>query len=287
MLALLTLMTVLWAGNFIVGKIALREFSVPVLIWFRLLISTVLLWAIFAMTGGRDEFTRLLREWKALAAVGVTWVVLNQLFYAAGIKNTSAAHASVISALAPVWVLILATLMGLERFSRGKIVGLAVCLGGVAILTNLRPVHAGPGPSLKGDLLSLTSSMAFATGTVLGKKLTPRFGAVGINAMSYSVGVLVVAPLALRELPSTHLANVSATAWLALTYMAVGSSVLAYIVYFWAMRTAGATRVAAFSYLQPPIVTVMGMAFLHESLSLPETACGAIILAGVFLTERG
>jgi drug/metabolite transporter (DMT)-like permease len=105
--------------------------------------------------------------------------------------------------------------------------------------------------------------------------------------MSYSIGVLLVAPLGVHDLLSADLAKISSTGWLALTYMAVGSSVLAYIVYFWAMRTAGATRVAAFSYLQPPLVTLMGMAFLHEHLSGPETACGAVILAGVFLTERG
>jgi drug/metabolite transporter (DMT)-like permease len=287
MIVLLSVMTLLWAGNFIVGKIALREFSIPLLIWFRLILSTILLWIIFAMSSGREELGRLFREWRALAWVGLTWVVLNQLFYAAGIKYTSASHASVISALSPVWVLIFASMTGLERFSRGKILGLAVCLSGVVILTNLRPTHPGPGPSLKGDLLSLGSSLAFGIGTVLGKKLTGRFGAVAINAMSYSFGVLLVAPLGAHDLLSTDLTKISSTGWLALTYMAVGSSVLAYIVYFWAMRSAGATRVAAFSYLQPPLVTLMGMAFLHEHLSGPETACGAVILAGVFLTERG
>ncbi len=287
MIVLLTVMTLLWAGNFIVGKIALREFSISLLIWLRLILSTGLFWVIFAISSGREELGRLGREWRALLWVGLTWVVLNQLFYAAGIKYTSAAHASVISALSPVWVLIFASLAGLERFTRGKILGLTVCLSGVAFLSNLRPSHSGTGPSLKGDLFSLCSSLAFASGTVLGKKLTGRFGAVGINAMSYSVGVLLIAPLGIRDLWSADLTKVSSSGWLALTYMAVGSSVLAYIVYFWAMRSAGATRVAAFSYLQPPLVTLMGMAFLHEHLSWPETACGAVILAGVFLTERG
>jgi drug/metabolite transporter (DMT)-like permease len=287
MLVLLTVMTLLWAGNFIVGKIALREFSIPLLIWFRLLLSAILLWIIFALSSGREELARLRSEWRALALVGLFWVVLNQLFYAAGIKYTSAAHASVISALAPVWVLIFASLSGLERFSRGKILGLTVCLSGVVMLTNLRVAPGGRGPSLKGDLFALGSSLAFGMGTVLGKRLTGRFGAVGINAASYLVGVVLVAPLGLHDLLATNLAKISSSGWLALTYMAVGSSVLAYIVYFWAMRSAGATRVAAFSYLQPPLVTLMGIAFLHEHLSGPETACGAVILAGVFLTERG
>ena len=69
--------------------------------------------------------------------------------------------------------------------------------------------------------------------------------------------------------------------------MALFPSVVAYLIYYHALAHMTASRVSAFSYLQPVFASLMGLFILGESLGAPVIAGGAVILAGVYLAERG
>jgi drug/metabolite transporter (DMT)-like permease len=70
-------------------------------------------------------------------------------------------------------------------------------------------------------------------------------------------------------------------------YMAVFSSIVAHVIYYWALSHLPASRVASFSYLQPLVATVLAVPALGEPVTPPVVAGGALVLAGVWLTERG
>jgi drug/metabolite transporter (DMT)-like permease len=70
-------------------------------------------------------------------------------------------------------------------------------------------------------------------------------------------------------------------------YMAAFSSVAAYLIFYYGLQYIPATRMSAFSYLQPPIATTMSWMLLGERVTLPLVAGGLVIFAGVYLTERG
>ena len=65
------------------------------------------------------------------------------------------------------------------------------------------------------------------------------------------------------------------------------TSVVAYLIYYWALAQAEASRVAIWSNLQPVLTAVLAWAIYGESLTAPFLAGGAMVLAGVVLTERG
>jgi drug/metabolite transporter (DMT)-like permease len=83
------------------------------------------------------------------------------------------------------------------------------------------------------------------------------------------------------------MAHISTAAWLSMLYMALCSSVLAYLIYYYALAQISASRVSAFSYLQPVFATAMGVAILGERLDASVMAGGVVILCGVWLAERG
>lgn len=281
-------MVVIWSGNFIIGKIALREFPALSLTTLRVVLSALILWPVFLARMPEGEWARLWQERKRLLWLAVFGVTLNQFFFVSGLKHTSVAHASIVVSLTPVMVLIVARLHGLERFTVLKVVGLCICMIGVTILTLSRhPLTQGTPASVLGDVGVAASSLCFAYFAVMGKEIISRFSSISLNTVAFTIGALTLLPAAAPEIWRGGLAGHSLQAWLALAYMAVCASVIGYLIFYWALSQIAATRVTALSYIQPVLVAVMGFFWLGERLTMPEIAGAAVILAGVAMTERG
>jgi drug/metabolite transporter (DMT)-like permease len=69
--------------------------------------------------------------------------------------------------------------------------------------------------------------------------------------------------------------------------MALFPSLVCYLIYYYALKFIAASRVSAFSYLQPLLATVMAVMVLGEEVTGGLAAGGALILSGVFVAERG
>lgn len=283
---LIATMVLLWSANFIIGKVAVREFPVLTLSGLRVMLAAAILLAFFTARNGLAGFAVLRREWKLMALLGLFGVVFNQVFFIAGLKYTSVAHSSLIISLSPVFVLVIARLHRLEELSTMKIAGLAMSMAGVAVLAGERGGQ-GPGPSLLGDLLAIAGSIAFAYYVVIGKEVTPRFDSLSMNTFTYALGALMLAPVTVGGLLRGGAGGVSGKAWLAMVYMAACASVAAYVIFYYALRFVSATRMTALSYLQPVLATLLGLFLLKEPITTRLLVGAAVVFAGVYLTEKG
>jgi drug/metabolite transporter (DMT)-like permease len=285
--ALIALMIFGWSGNYVAGKIALREFPPLLLTSWRALFAGALIlpawWWERRRGGGRWTW----REAPALLALGLLGVTLNQTLFVFGLSRTSVAHAAIFANLTPITVLLLASAGGLERFTAGKLGGMAVALGGVALLKTLEP-HArnAPAASLAGDLLIFAGGLAFALFTVFGKPVTKRHSAITVNTFAYVAGALVMAPVAAWQSARFPMASITLKAWGALLFMALFSSVISYLIYYWALGRMAPSQISKFSYFQPPAATALGVIVLGEQVTWALAVSAAGIFAGVFLTER-
>jgi len=70
-------------------------------------------------------------------------------------------------------------------------------------------------------------------------------------------------------------------------YMAIFSSAVAYVFYFWLLRYLEASKLAAFTYLLPVVATILGILILGENGSWGQVLGGALALSGVYWTESG
>lgn len=282
--ALLGLMVLFWSFNFIVGKVVLREFPPLLAGGLRIAGAGALMLPIYAF-GDRRRVRPERSDLWLLLGLGVIGIAMNQVLFLLGLKSTTVAHAALIFGLSPILVLLVAAAAAQERITARKLVGMLVALAGVLVL-QVRSSN-GTAATLAGDLLVLAGAIAFALFTVFGKPLTPRYGTVLMNTIGYVVGTVVLSPVIVYEASRFPFGKVSLEGWAGLGYMALFPSVVCYLIFYYALRRLAASRLVALAYLQPLLATLMAIPLLGERVTPGLVAGGALVLAGVWVTERG
>ncbi len=224
-----------------------------------------------------------------LLVLGAIAVPLNQGLFLVGLARSSPGHAALMYALTPIFVFLIARARLGEPASFAKLAGITIAFGGVLVVLLARGVMAfrGDGSPLLGDLLILGGVAAWAVYAVWGKPYAERYGAVTFTGLSLGFGTLLYLPLGLVASQARDFTRLSAGGWTAVLYLIVVTSVVCYVIFYWAMARAEASRVAIWSNLQPVLTALLAWLVYGERLTAPFLAGGAMVLAGVVLTERG
>lgn len=285
---MISIMVMFWSGNFVVAKIALREFPPLLLAGLRISIAGGLMVPLYWWERRRTTDKWSPGDLPLLIGLGVFGVALNQVFFVFGLNRTSVAHASIIIGLTPIIVLLMAAAAGQERITGRKFAGLGIALCGVGLLKlyEVKPASGG-GPTWAGDAFVMLAVTAFALFTVFGKGATLRHSSITVNAFAYIGAAIFMAPLTLWQSGRFSFSPVTVAGWASVCYMAAFPSVLCYLIYYYALTNMMPSRVSAFSYLQPPLVTVMGIFFLREHITIALVLSALVIFSGVWLAERG
>ena len=278
-------MTFLWALNFVIAKFAVREIPAIVTAGLRtalagLMIAPIYYWERRAKRGTSWNMADV----PMLLLLGMFGVALNQVFFVIGIGGTSVAHAAILIGMTPILVLLIASAIGQESIRIVKLVGMAIALGGVVAL-QLAP-SKGAGTSLRGDFFILLASITFAVFTVMGKRVAANFDSITVNTFAYVGGGVMLLPVTMWQSSGFAFGRVSWIAWASLVYMAAFPSVLCYLIYYYALGHITASRVSAFSYLQPLLATGLAIPFLGETPTSSLILGGSLVLLGVFVAAR-
>lgn len=291
---LIAIMVLAWSGNFVVAKYALDELPPFALLFLRVLFSNALLLSIYLSSRQHrqkpvqrgDPSTSLRAGWRDFALLGLFGVAMNQTGFTVGLSQTTVAHSALIISLTPIFVLVLATRMKLESFTALKVVGMALSFTGVAVLVSEYGFGSNS-PTFTGDLLTLGGSIAFALYTVYGKRVSERYDTLTFNTFTYLAGAVVVLPLTSWQLFDLDWQAVTWRGWLGVAYMAVIASVAAYMIFYYALARISASRLVAFSYLQPVLATLLALLLRGEKVTGHLLLGGVLVLLGVSLAERG
>ena len=273
----------LWGLNYSFAKMAVEEIDPLAVALVRVVVATPLFFLALAREGAA-RFT--LADLKTALPLGLSGVLANQIFFITGIRRTTPSHSSLVVALLPITVLLLANRMLGERLTPMKTLGMLVALAGI-VLISLGDGWTFSRETLAGDFLTFCGVCAFAYYTVAGRTLVPRFGALRASALAFLIGgaamVPFVAPAALRQ----DWSAVTRSGWVGLAYVVLVGTVACYFLYYWALGRIESGKVAAFMYLQPVVAGVTSYLLLGETLRGHFLLGGAAILSGVFLAERG
>lgn len=283
---LIAVMVLAWSCNFIVAKAALKELDPLTLLSLRVLFSNIILLGLYFGRGMHRKRPLEEGDWRWFALLGLFGIAGNQTGFTVGIAFTTVSHSALIISITPILVLILATRMKLETFTTMKIIGMAISFAGVAILMSEHGIDTRD-PSFLGDLVTLAGSICFALYTVYSKRVAARYDTLSLTTFTYLFGGGFVFLFTGREFVQVNWLAVSWKGWLGAFYMAAAASVLAYLIFYYALTKISASRVIAFSYLQPVIVTVLGVLLLDDRITPHLLGGGALVLIGVALAERG
>jgi drug/metabolite transporter (DMT)-like permease len=280
---MLGLMLLLWSLNYVAGKIALRHLDPISLACFRMELAAVIMLAIYY---SRPRRPLRMRELWPFAYLGFFGVVVNQGLFTVGLNYTTSNHSAVIIAIGPIIILLLARAMKLEALTAAKMAGMAVAFAGVFLLEaeNGSPARS---PFLLGDLITLGGTIGFSIYAVLGKRVASEYDAITMNTFNCVAAASMLLPLSIRQGIHLDWHAVGWPAWLGMIYMAAGSSVAAYTIFYWILRYMSASRIGAVSYFQPIAVIMLSAAFFGESPTRNLLLGTALVLVGVYLAERG
>jgi drug/metabolite transporter (DMT)-like permease len=293
------LIVAIWAVNFLAAKIGLRHLPPLAMASFRVVIAGAAMLPAYLLCRRLTSFVEAreaqrrgfsARDYWTFGYLGFFGVTVNQVCFTVGLRYTSVGHASVIIGTGPVYILVLAVLMRLERWTWRKASGMAIGLSGVSLLA-AKSGMSTHSPTLLGDFITLCGSLGFAMYAVLGKRVAGKYDALTMTAYNHFAGALIVLPLAIHQAlrigPADKWRAIPWESWAATAYMALFGSAVAYILYFWLLRYMAASQVSAFTYLLPVTATVLGIVFLGEPVSPGQIAGGALALAGVYWIESG
>lgn len=286
-------MVACWSFNFIIGKVGLRYIPPLTLASFRVILAAVIMLPVFWLArrvGSSPARAFARRDFWTFAYLGLLGVAGNQFCFTVGLSYTTVGHSALIMAMGPIFILLLARLQGLEALTLRKVLGVATAFAGVTVLAAEHGLSLRSA-TLRGDLITLTGSVAFSIYTVLGKKVAAEYDSVSMNTFNYIAGAVVILPLAMRQARGLSRdgswGQIGWPGWVALVYMAVCASVVAYLIYFWVLRHMTATRLAALSYLHLVLTPVLGILLLGERVTGHLVIGGALALGGVGLLELG
>ena len=285
-----------WAGNFIAAKIGLRSLPAFAMASFRVVLAGIAMVPIYFLCSRLPVFAEAAafrrqgfsaRDLWVFLYLGFFGVTVNQTCFTVGLHFTSVSHAAVIVGLGPIYILILAVLFRMERATGHKVVGMLIALFGVAVLASENGISLHSS-SLAGDAITMTGSLGFAMYVVLGKRVAGKYDSLTMTAFNHFAGALIVLPLAISEaahFSAADFRNVPWQAWAAVIYMAVISSAMAYVFYFWLLRYLEASQLSAFTYLLPVLATILGILWLGEKGSWGQVLGGVLALGGVYWIE--
>jgi drug/metabolite transporter (DMT)-like permease len=165
---------------------------------------------------------------------------------------------------------------------------MAIALVGIVVMASENGLSAHSA-SLLGDAIVMTGSIGFAIYAVLGKRVAGNYDTLTMTAFNHFAGAAIVLPLAIHEARILSLAEkwraIPCAAWVALLYMAVFSSAMAYVFYFWLLRYLEASQLSAFSYLLPMLATILGILWLGEKGSWSQLLGSILALGGLYSIE--
>jgi drug/metabolite transporter (DMT)-like permease len=228
-------------------------------------------------------------EWLGCAIVGVLLLVANGAV-GIGEQTVPSGLAALLVATVPLWLLGIDAALNHARLGLAPLAGLALGLAGVGLLSGLGGVLGGGSGriSVVGVIIILAAAATWALGTIMARRVTiPSSPALASGMQLLCGGVVLLAVAgAGGEFGSLHLAQVSARSWLALGYLIVAGSIVAYSAYGIAVRALPTATVATYAYVNPVIAVLLGTLILNERLSPAMLAGGALIVGAVVLVVR-
>jgi drug/metabolite transporter (DMT)-like permease len=283
---LLVVVVVVWAGNFPLGKVALREVSPFMLTAGRALIAAVLLLAIARVTSPLTRpFTR--SDYRAFAVLGGSGLVVNTTLWFWGLSYTTAVNAGILGAASPVFVAVAASFVlhvG-DRLRPVNWVGIVLSVAAVVLVVARGSLDVLRELSFeRGDLIILGAQASWVVYQLYSRMASSTLPAIWIMAGAHVASAIVLVPLATIT-GAWRWPAAAPVGWLSVAYGATIIT-LSHLWYFRAIRTIGAGRAATFANLTPFVVLLLSWLIAGEQIHAYHVTAAAVVITGVYLTTR-
>ncbi|MDQ3174058.1 MAG: DMT family transporter [Acidobacteriota bacterium] len=269
----------------IVGKIALRSMSSTSLVALRVVGASVAFMLLQVKLGQLRKIPRRDLAWLVLCSM--LGVALNQLLFVKGVALTTVINATLLGTTIPVFTLVVSIAFGYDGISLRRTLGIALAASGVIYLVD--PLRADfSAQTNTGNLLIVASSLFYGAYIAVSRDLFKRYGALNVISWMFCIGCLVTVPVGAYALSGDNLQAAPVTVWLAVIYIILVPTVVAFYLNAWALTRVTPSTVATYIYLQPLIAFGLAPLILGETFNSRILIASLLIFAGVgVVTKRG
>ncbi len=271
------LLGAIWGGSFLFMRVAAPEFGPVPLIFVRLAIASVIL---FAMVTFRGQQRALFRHPVKMAFLGLTNSALPYSLFAYATLSLSAGFASILNATAPFFGAFLSVLVFREGLRRLQWIGLCIGFAGVCVLVWDKMEWTASGPSVAAGL---AAALLYGVAAHFSKRQLSHVPALVVATDSQIMATLLLIPIAWWVWPEQ---SPSIGGWMAAGMLGSLCTGLALAIYFPLLHSIGPTRTMTVAYLIPMFGVIWGVLFLNEAVTRTLLVGGGLILCGLICVTR-
>src|SRR5215213_2151724 len=283
--ALLAALAAVWGGSYLLIKYALEGFEPAVIVWVRLVLAGVVLFAVMRLRGGGAEVRAAAAELRArprrAAVLGLLAIALPFNLITFGELEVPSGLTAVLIAPASLFVAAFAPFLDVtEKVRSSALGGMFMGLAGVALLVGVESV------SSLGEFLGSVAMIGAAACYALSSFVVKRYKgltSVTTSWLSITVASVLTLPAAIATAPSEMPGT---RAVLAIVTLGVVGTALAFVIFYKLIAEVGAGRASLVSYLAPGIALFYGALFLDEAITPAGIGGFVLILAGVAIASR-
>jgi len=275
----LLLLAGLWGGSFAFIRVAVPELGALWLAFARVALAFA---ALFVLALGRRAVPSFLAHWRSYAVIGIVNSALPFALFSFAEEYIGASTAAVLNATSPFFGAVVAALWLKDALTLPKLAGMGLGLAGVVVLVGWQ-AEPLTGTTLVASLACLAAAFCYGVASVYAKRNMRDVPSAAMALYSQLTAAIVLAPaLTFVPLPSSPTPLVVGN----VVALALGSTALAYLLYFRLIATIGPARALTVTFLIPLFGVLWGYLFLGEPLALNTLAGCALILGGTWIAAR-
>ncbi|HET7011870.1 MAG TPA: EamA family transporter [Anaerolineales bacterium] len=273
------LLGLVWGSSFLWIKVAVAEVGPFTLVAWRLLFGLAALAAVVAVR--RPAMPRDRRTLAALALLGITNTAVPFALISWGEQSIDSAVASILNGTVPLFTMVIAHLaLHDDRMTLPRVVGLVTGFIGVVVLMSRDIGPQGIAHGVLGQAAVLAAAVFYAGSSVFARRNLRQVSPVVQAFLPLITADAFVWTGALMT-ESSNLVPQTGTTWVALAWLGVLGSCVAYLLYFGLLQSVGPTRATLVTYVFPVVGVALGVIFLGERLDLNLALGAALVVAGI------
>lgn len=284
--ALLILSMALWGGTWVAGRVLAQSIHPMSAAFLRFVLASVMLAVMCRRAEGR--MPRLERgQILPVLFLGATGVFVYSYFFFTGLQTIPAGRAALIVACIPVCISMLSALLYKERFGPVRVAGALLSLVGVSVvIADGNPLGLLSGGVGRGDVMILGCVASWTAYSLGGRSAMKRLSPLTAVTWSCFFGTLMLLGPAVAGGLAGDVLKARPIDWACLVFLGVLATGLAYFWYYQAISVIGASRAGIFINTVPVFAVIMGALILGEPIHLSLLVGGAMVVSGVYLTNR-
>lgn len=280
----LLIINLFWGGSFIANAIALKYIGPIEIASLRFFIAAPLLAIATYLWKGRQIFKINMGDMGVLILMAITGVTLQYIIQVSAQKYTSATNASLLINTSVFFIMIFSAMFLKETMNAKKVAGAIIGFAGVALLVSNGSLSFDIGGHATGDIMIMVCALLWAVYSIYGKKISSKYHPLTILNYVFIIGTLGFIPFYLIT-PHSSILSIPASAMVSILFLSIFCSIIAYLVYSFALEKMNASTVAIYIYFVPLSTIVLAALILGETLTIASVAGGLLVLIGMYLAQ--